>query len=266
MMDDTAPHQESDREEALRTHLLNNIESSTLVKASASGEHPGENNIDPAISSLHVISSHLAGNAPVAPVAPVGHLSQNHLTESGENTPVIGTYSQATSMPHGDHDGSRKKAGKRELSTSKRAAQNRAAQRAFRQRKEGYIKKLEEQVRDFGVMEEQYKAIQAENYSLRAYIISLQSRLIESQGEDAVPPPPNHLLGNSQQVQSTPKQAAVFDTKSKNVAHSAIEAGVVGARTYEAGPDNSRDSKDDEAYNSFLAKRLNGGDDSAKGS
>jgi len=38
-----------------------------------------------------------------------------------------------------DGDGS-KRGNKRELSTSKRAAQNRAAQRAFRQRKENYIK------------------------------------------------------------------------------------------------------------------------------
>lgn len=81
------------------------------------------------------------------------------------------------------------KGGKRELSQSKRAAQNRAAQRAFRQRKEGYIKKLEEQVRELHALEENYKAIQAENYSLREYIIHLQSRLIESQGEYPQPPP-----------------------------------------------------------------------------
>jgi hypothetical protein len=89
-----------------------------------------------------------------------------------------------------------KRGGKRELSTSKRAAQNRAAQRAFRQRKEGYIKKLEEQVRDFTAMQESYKQIQTENYQLRDYIINLQSRLIESQGEDAVPPPPLPLISS----------------------------------------------------------------------
>ncbi|KAI9782610.1 MAG: hypothetical protein M1839_004856 [Geoglossum umbratile] len=87
--------------------------------------------------------------------------------------------------------GSTKKGGKRELSTSKRAAQNRAAQRAFRQRKEGHIKKLEEQVRDLHALEENYKAIQAENYQLRDYIINLQSRLIETQGE--LPPPPLNI-------------------------------------------------------------------------
>ncbi|KAJ6153585.1 BZIP transcription factor [Penicillium chermesinum] len=42
---------------------------------------------------------------------------------------------------------SAKSYGKRELSTSKRAAQNRAAQRAFRQRKETYIRKLEDENR-----------------------------------------------------------------------------------------------------------------------
>lgn len=64
-------------------------------------------------------------------------------------------------------------------------------QRAFRQRKEGYIKKLEEQVRDYQILSEQHRAVQNENYQLRDYIISLQSRLLEAQGE--VPPPPASL-------------------------------------------------------------------------
>lgn len=66
-------------------------------------------------------------------------------------------------------------------------------QRAFRQRKEGYIKKLEEQVRDYQVLSENFKAVQAENYQLRDYIINLQSRLLESQHE--VPPPPSNVDG-----------------------------------------------------------------------
>ncbi|KAK4553537.1 hypothetical protein LTR86_009333 [Recurvomyces mirabilis] len=77
---------------------------------------------------------------------------------------------------------------KRELSTSKRAAQNRAAQRAFRQRKEGYIKKLEEQVKEFQNMESNYRSLQNENYQLREYILSLQSRLLESSSD--IPPAP----------------------------------------------------------------------------
>ena len=64
-------------------------------------------------------------------------------------------------------------------------------QRAFRQRKEGHIKKLEEQVRDYQLLSENYKAVQAENYQLRDYIINLQSRLIESQGD--FPPAPSNI-------------------------------------------------------------------------
>ncbi|KAM0325453.1 hypothetical protein ACHAQA_007440 [Verticillium albo-atrum] len=79
---------------------------------------------------------------------------------------------------------------KRELSQSKRAAQNRAAQRAFRQRKEGYIKKLEQQVRDYMEMESQHKQLQLESYALREYVIHLQSRMLDTQGEYP-PPPPN---------------------------------------------------------------------------
>ncbi|KXL42815.1 hypothetical protein M433DRAFT_145643 [Acidomyces richmondensis BFW] len=81
--------------------------------------------------------------------------------------------------------------GKRELSTSKRAAQNRAAQRAFRQRKEGYIKKLEEQVKEFQAMEQAYRGLQTENYQLREYILNLQTRLLETNAE--IPPAPPHI-------------------------------------------------------------------------
>ncbi|CAJ2501956.1 Uu.00g048090.m01.CDS01 [Anthostomella pinea] len=78
---------------------------------------------------------------------------------------------------------------KRELSQSKRAAQNRAAQRAFRQRKEHYIKKLEQQVREYTDMEQNAKALQADNYALRDYVIQLQSRLLDLQVEVPQPPP-----------------------------------------------------------------------------
>ena len=64
-------------------------------------------------------------------------------------------------------------------------------QRAFRQRKEGYIKKLEEQVKDFQTMEQNFRALQNENYQLREYILNLQSRLLENQSE--FPPAPSHI-------------------------------------------------------------------------
>lgn len=64
-------------------------------------------------------------------------------------------------------------------------------QRAFRQRKEGYIKKLEEQVKDYQNMETNYRALQNENYQLREYILNLQSRLLES--DSSFPPAPSHI-------------------------------------------------------------------------
>ncbi|KAJ4304971.1 hypothetical protein N0V90_000499 [Kalmusia sp. IMI 367209] len=95
--------------------------------------------------------------------------------------------SQGESAHMGDQSQGNAK-GRRELSTSKRAAQNRAAQRAFRQRKEEYIKQLKDQVKEFEQLCELYKTLQTENYQLRDYIINLQSRLLETQGE--VPPAP----------------------------------------------------------------------------
>ncbi|OJJ33461.1 hypothetical protein ASPWEDRAFT_622612 [Aspergillus wentii DTO 134E9] len=116
-----------------------------------------QNNIDPAISG----ASMLSGPPQTPPQA----------DPSGPESPK--TY------------------GKRPLSTSKRAAQNRAAQRAFRQRKESYIRKLEEEAKGYERMAEGYKALQAENYQLREYIINLQSRLLDSQGE--VPELPGNI-------------------------------------------------------------------------
>lgn len=63
------------------------------------------------------------------------------------------------------------------------------SQRAFRQRKEGYIKKLEQQVREYNDMEQTFKGMQSENYALREYVIHLQSRLLDVQGEFPQPPP-----------------------------------------------------------------------------
>ncbi|KAH7375825.1 hypothetical protein B0T11DRAFT_271057 [Plectosphaerella cucumerina] len=78
---------------------------------------------------------------------------------------------------------------KRELSQSKRAAQNRAAQRAFRQRKEGYIKKLEQQVREYTELDATYKQMQADNFAYREYVLLLRSCLMDAQIECPPPPP-----------------------------------------------------------------------------
>ncbi|KAI9802954.1 MAG: hypothetical protein M1825_002185 [Sarcosagium campestre] len=179
------PSQDNAADLRLREHLLNQVSAPQTGSARSidnmrpsSSASPQDQNIDPAIAT--------------------SVMNMGMSNESG------GEDSQL--------DGSGRKGQRRELSTSKRAAQNRAAQRAFRQRKEGYIKKLEEQVRDVHALEDNCKAMQAENYQLRDYIINLQSRLIESQGEIPQPPSnidlPNPRLDLSQQHQRPPQQAS----------------------------------------------------------
>ncbi|KAL9130240.1 MAG: hypothetical protein Q9217_001533 [Psora testacea] len=150
---------------ALRERLLATVQSHHIPEyqqhrpehqlSQSSAPNPHNHNIDPAIAGTGMMNPHAGADG-----------------SGGDETPDV-------------------RRGKRELSTSKRAAQNRAAQRAFRQRKEGHIKTLENQVREFNALNESYKAIQAENYTLREYIISLQGRLLEAQGE--YPPPPAHI-------------------------------------------------------------------------
>ncbi|KAK3352996.1 hypothetical protein B0T25DRAFT_455604 [Lasiosphaeria hispida] len=113
---------------------------------------------------------------------------------------------------------------KRELSQSKRAAQNRAAQRAFRQRKEHYIKKLEQQVREYGEMENGYKTIQTENYALREYVIHLQSRLLDTQGEYPQPPPNINLAHPHSQAPPAPVSESQHGSAGSNPLEVAAQA------------------------------------------
>ncbi|KAI9479303.1 hypothetical protein LPJ78_000655 [Coemansia sp. RSA 989] len=64
---------------------------------------------------------------------------------------------------------------RRSINSSKRAAQNRAAQRAFRLRRERYVAGLEEKARTFDRLEAAFMDIQRENYQLRASLHKLQS-------------------------------------------------------------------------------------------
>lgn len=81
--------------------------------------------------------------------------------------------------------------GRRELSTSKRAAQNRAAQRAFRQRKEQYIQSLKDQVKEHQNLAASYETIQKENAVLRQYVMTLQAEMLKSHTE--LPPLPGSI-------------------------------------------------------------------------
>ncbi|KAJ2498782.1 hypothetical protein GGH96_004066 [Coemansia sp. RSA 1972] len=64
---------------------------------------------------------------------------------------------------------------RRSINSSKRAAQNRAAQRAFRLRRERYVAGLEEKARSFDRLEAAYMDIQRENYQLRSRLHKIQT-------------------------------------------------------------------------------------------
>ncbi|KAJ2090966.1 hypothetical protein GGI16_006066 [Coemansia sp. S142-1] len=59
---------------------------------------------------------------------------------------------------------------RRSINSSKRAAQNRAAQRAFRLRRERYVTSLEEKARNYDRLESAYIDLQRENHQLRAHL------------------------------------------------------------------------------------------------
>ncbi|KAJ2699280.1 hypothetical protein H4218_002756 [Coemansia sp. IMI 209128] len=59
---------------------------------------------------------------------------------------------------------------RRSINSSKRAAQNRAAQRAFRLRRERYVTSLEEKARNYDRLESAYMDLQRENHQLRAHL------------------------------------------------------------------------------------------------
>ena len=144
---------------------------------------------------------------------------------------------------------------------------NLTSQRAFRQRKEGYIKKLEEQVRELHSLEDNYKAIQAENYSLREYIIHLQSRLIESQGDYPQPPPNVNLTHpharHEQHLDHLQRHdgAPVAPMTSMSQAHQ-LQASA--ARTLAAaGLNSSKHGQDDHGYEQHKRFKDNSNEDSA---
>ncbi|KAI9299513.1 hypothetical protein BJ944DRAFT_145376, partial [Cunninghamella echinulata] len=60
---------------------------------------------------------------------------------------------------------------------SKRAAQNRAAQKAFRQRRDQYVKDLEKKVKEMDDWKQDIEMIKDENKQLKQLVQQLQSRI-----------------------------------------------------------------------------------------
>ncbi|CAG8792768.1 29118_t:CDS:2 [Racocetra persica] len=72
----------------------------------------------------------------------------------------------------------------RTLTNSKRAAQNRAAQRAFRQRKDRYIKDLEQKAKSLDNIKKQFDALLKEKQEMAQIIRNLRSELAKYKGEE----------------------------------------------------------------------------------
>jgi len=147
--------------------------------------------------------------------------------------------------------------GRRELSTSKRAAQNRAAQRAFRQRKEQYIGSLKAQVSEYEQIASHYKVLEHENLLLREYVIQLQSRLLAN-GDSDMPPPPLDLSRPSARIAAAAAAAAAVERDAHVAAAAAAheEAMSVEAQLQAAAAAADDDDDDDSDEHGDLSRQL----------
>ncbi|THY30670.1 hypothetical protein D6D00_02821 [Aureobasidium pullulans] len=115
--------------------------------------------------------------------------------------------------PHGDAANpntqgtapAKKGRNQRELSNTKRAAQNRAAQRAFRLRKEQHINQLQQDIKRYGTAEHNLHIVQQENSALRAYITELQTRMTEK--NMSYPPAPEPMPLRSAEMSTDDNQS-----------------------------------------------------------
>lgn len=116
-------------------------------------------------------------------------------------------------------------------------------------------------MKDYNSLSDSFKALQAENYQLRDYIISLQGRLIESQGE--VPQPPSNIdispqrhpgpsvqhnpaptapMGSSAVIQLQASAAQVMDLSHDT--HEANRISINSAAANRSSTDRTSDAKD----------------------
>lgn len=128
---------------------------------------PSVSNISSNLNTPSNLSSNLTSN--INSNLPSTNLSNNPIT-----LPNLPLNQQLPSTQLEEDDKHR-----RPVSTTKRAAQNRSAQKAFRQRREKYIKDLETQAAEVPNLKQTIEDLRSENLRLRDYTIALQSKLIE---------------------------------------------------------------------------------------
>ncbi|ESW98171.1 hypothetical protein KL918_004085 [Ogataea parapolymorpha] len=110
-------------------------------------------------------------------------------------SPPVHSGSPESGSPGQDENGRPSYHGK-PLNQSKRAAQNRAAQKAFRQRRKDHIEELEKKLEQHRDCQQELESLRQENIRLKEYILSLQSKII-STGDTTIANPPLGLFGNS---------------------------------------------------------------------
>lgn len=128
-------------------------------------------------------------------------LQQNHVQNSlafrslesiavNEKSPIMDTSSSIDASSATDPGLSRASSNlkynpKQISSFTKRAEQNRNAQRAFRQRREKYIQDLEKRVQEIDELKAKNENLNNENVQLKDYVMILQRKIIElTQGKD----------------------------------------------------------------------------------
>ncbi|EDK43102.1 predicted protein [Lodderomyces elongisporus NRRL YB-4239] len=121
-------------------------------------------------------SSGSSSAAVVGATTAPGSGSSPHIDASNTD-PALSTTPSATAAVH--------KYNLKQISQTKRAEQNRNAQRAFRQRKEKYVQDLEAKSQELEELKSKFKNLNNENVQLKDYVMILQRKIIElTQGKD----------------------------------------------------------------------------------
>lgn len=127
---------------------------------------------------------------PSASVLPMSSNPLNHPNQPMPPPPApaqedsVSPPAQALDYDHPKYNNSNK-GGNRAVIPSKRAAQNRAAQKAFRQRREQYIKDLEIKAKEMEDWQEEMDNLKKENAELRERVLTLENQVSILTGGDA---------------------------------------------------------------------------------
>ncbi|KAI8886234.1 hypothetical protein K501DRAFT_331358 [Backusella circina FSU 941] len=104
---------------------------------------------------------------------------------------------------------------KKSVIETRRAEQNRAAQRAFRQRKEKYVKELEQKVNAMADWPIRMEQLEKENERLKRHIAQLEQNLakkIKLEEESTLPPIQNNTANIKQTSAATPAMPSAATT------------------------------------------------------